>query len=110
MSYQLDHFQPGITLAEVEEAWIRKAFRFYQGNKNQVAQALGISLKTVYNKLEEYGVKDERAGGDSETTLVQGQTTNLSESRPPSIDTQTRARVQPAQKLPEKQAVSMRKR
>jgi hypothetical protein len=49
-------WQPGITLAEVEKAVIAKALQFYGGNKTTTASALGISTKTIYNKLHSYGM------------------------------------------------------
>lgn len=50
-------WQPGMTLADVEKATILHAFRHFRGNKTQTAQALGITVKTIYNKLESYGMK-----------------------------------------------------
>lgn len=50
-------WQPGMTLADVEKATILHAFRHFRGNKTQTASALGITVKTIYNKLEAYGMK-----------------------------------------------------
>lgn len=45
---------PGITLEEMEKQCILSAFRFYRGNKTQTATALGISPRSLYDKLEKY--------------------------------------------------------
>ena len=46
---------PKITVAELEKRWILKALLHFDGNKTQAANALGITIKTLYNKLHEYG-------------------------------------------------------
>lgn len=50
-----------MTLAEVERIYIIKALAHFQGNKTQAANALGITIKTLYNKLHEYGEFDKYA-------------------------------------------------
>jgi DNA-binding NtrC family response regulator len=40
------------TIAEVEWLMIQEALRLHGGNKTAAAKALGISLRTLYNKLE----------------------------------------------------------
>ncbi len=47
------------TLAEVEREQILEALRVAQGNKTAAARALGFDRKTLYRKLESYGL-----GGD----------------------------------------------
>lgn len=47
-------WQPGITLLDVERDTILKALAFYHGNKKQTAQAVGVSLRTLHTRLEEY--------------------------------------------------------
>lgn len=51
---------PGKTLAGMEREVIENAMKYFQGNKTQTAQALGIALKTLYNKLEFYAEQDEK--------------------------------------------------
>lgn len=47
-------FKPGMSLAEVERAVIHETLSSCAGNKTRTAAILGISLKTLYNRLNEY--------------------------------------------------------
>jgi transcriptional regulator with GAF, ATPase, and Fis domain len=49
-------FPPEMPLEEVERRHILKALDHYAGNKTRTAQVLGITIKTLYNKLQRYGV------------------------------------------------------
>ncbi len=46
--------RPGLTVAEVERLLIRETLAFTSNNKTRAAEILGISLKTLHNKLKEY--------------------------------------------------------
>jgi transcriptional regulator with PAS, ATPase and Fis domain len=48
-------YDPSISLGVLEKRYILKALHYFEGNKTQAAQALGITIKTLYNKLHEYG-------------------------------------------------------
>lgn len=48
-------FDPDMKLHDLEKKYIISALMFYGGNKTQAAQGLGITIKTLYNKLHEYG-------------------------------------------------------
>lgn len=48
-------YDPGLTLHELEKRYILKALSHFGGNKTQAANNLGITIKTLYNKLHEYG-------------------------------------------------------
>lgn len=43
-------------LADMERDAIREAMIFYNGDRNAAAHALGISTRTLYRKLQEYGL------------------------------------------------------
>jgi transcriptional regulator with PAS, ATPase and Fis domain len=51
----VDDYDASITLYELEKRYILKALNYFEGNKTQAANALGITIKTLYNKLHEYG-------------------------------------------------------
>ncbi|MGI6604259.1 MAG: sigma-54 interaction domain-containing protein [bacterium] len=55
-------WSPGQTLAKVtaraEEAALRKALEHTGGNKTEAARVLGISPRTLYYKLEKYGLEN----------------------------------------------------
>ncbi len=51
----MDEYDPSMTLYELEKRHIIKALNYFEGNKTQAANALGITIKTLYNKLHEYG-------------------------------------------------------
>ena len=48
--------QPGTSLADVEKKMIIETLKAVGGNKLQAANVLGISRRSLYNKLEEYGI------------------------------------------------------
>ena len=48
------HLRPGLTVAEAERRLIYETLNFTQNNKTRAAEMLGISLKTLHNKLKEY--------------------------------------------------------
>jgi two-component system response regulator HydG len=48
-------YDPSLTLHELEKRYILKALGHFGGNKTQAANNLGITIKTLYNKLHEYG-------------------------------------------------------
>jgi DNA-binding NtrC family response regulator len=48
-------YDPSMTLHDLEKRYILKALGHFGGNKTQAANNLGITIKTIYNKLHEYG-------------------------------------------------------
>ncbi len=46
--------RPGMTVAEAERRLIVETLTFTENNKTRAAELLGISLKTLHNKLKEY--------------------------------------------------------
>ncbi|PIT99698.1 MAG: sigma-54-dependent Fis family transcriptional regulator [Bdellovibrionales bacterium CG10_big_fil_rev_8_21_14_0_10_45_34] len=53
-----NEYDPSISLYELERRYIIQALRHFHGNKTRAAQALGVTIKTLYNKLHEYGEFD----------------------------------------------------
>jgi transcriptional regulator with PAS, ATPase and Fis domain len=51
----IDDYDPAVSIHELERRYIIKALNYFEGNKTQAANALGITIKTLYNKLHEYG-------------------------------------------------------
>jgi len=54
-------YDPALPLYELEKRYILKALAHFGGNKTQAANNLGITIKTLYNKLHEYGEFDQYA-------------------------------------------------
>jgi DNA-binding NtrC family response regulator len=51
----------GSTMKAAEKEMIRRTLDFTGNNKTKAAKVLGISLKTLHNKLNEYGLRKTRA-------------------------------------------------
>jgi two-component system response regulator FlrC len=49
-------WKPGRTLVEIERNVILEALKFHDGNRTHTAKSLGISIRTLRNKLAEYRV------------------------------------------------------
>jgi len=49
--------RPGSSLAEVERVVIKETLAAQGGNKSRTAEVLGIGRKTLYQKLEDYGLE-----------------------------------------------------
>jgi DNA-binding NtrC family response regulator len=52
------HFQVGASIAEVEHRLIMATLDAHAGNKRKTAEVLGVSLKTLYNRLNTYRVSE----------------------------------------------------
>jgi len=50
-------WHPGVLLKDVEKEIIEAAVRYYNDNKSKAADSLGISSRTIYNKLKEYEIE-----------------------------------------------------
>ncbi|RMF58093.1 MAG: sigma-54-dependent Fis family transcriptional regulator [Calditrichaeota bacterium] len=51
-------FKPGVALSEVEKTMIIQTLKAVRGNKLKAASILGISRRSLYNKLEEYQINE----------------------------------------------------
>ncbi|HLU38923.1 MAG TPA: sigma-54 dependent transcriptional regulator, partial [Planctomycetota bacterium] len=54
----------GITIAEAERRLIEATLRKYGGHKQAAADALGVSVRTLYYRLNQYSQEAERGGHD----------------------------------------------
>lgn len=54
----------GRTLEDVERELLYKTLHYMKGNKKRAAQSLGISLKTLYNRLARYEQEHASQNGD----------------------------------------------
>ncbi len=52
---------PGMTMREMERQLIKRTLDGTGGNRTQAARVLGISLRTLRNKLNEFGLQDRPA-------------------------------------------------
>ncbi|MDQ0219135.1 sigma-54-dependent Fis family transcriptional regulator [Peribacillus cavernae] len=50
------------TLEKVEKESIRKALEVYEGNISKTSKLLGITRKTLYNKIKEYNLEKDQIG------------------------------------------------
>lgn len=48
-----------MALEDLERIHILRCLNHYEGNKTRAAQSLGITIKTLYNKLHRYGIFDQ---------------------------------------------------
>ncbi len=56
----------GTTVGEAEKLLILKTLEATSNNKTKAAEILGISLKTLHNKLKEYGSAAAEASAEKE--------------------------------------------
>ena len=71
-------FALDMPLEEVEKNHILRALAFHHGNKTKTAGALGITIKTLYNKLHRYGVIQSAA---SEVGLPNEESSHVAQSQ-----------------------------
>lgn len=50
-----EHIRPGMTIAQMEQSLILKTLEYCEWNKAVAAEMLNISIRTLRNKLHEYG-------------------------------------------------------
>ena len=63
--------KPGTTIADAERMLIFATLRQFGGDKTRAAESLGISLKTLYNRLHAYE-KEDHPDGDAEEEEERG--------------------------------------
>jgi two-component system response regulator HydG len=58
-------FTLDMPLEEVEKSHILRTLAYNHGNKTKTAQSLGITIKTLYNKLHRYGILQAQAPAEN---------------------------------------------
>jgi DNA-binding NtrC family response regulator len=53
--------QVGASIAEVEKAYIRRTLQHTKNNKRRAAEILGMSVRTLHNRLAEFAVEESKA-------------------------------------------------
>jgi transcriptional regulator with PAS, ATPase and Fis domain len=56
----VDVEEPSLSLHEIEQEMIRKALVKHDGKRKSAAKELGISERTLYRKLNEYGIEEKK--------------------------------------------------
>ena len=54
-----DYYDPTLTIHDMERGHIIRSLAYFEGNKTKAAHALGITVRTLYNKLRQYGKFEE---------------------------------------------------
>ena len=109
-------WSPGVTLEMIEKQVIQKAFHFYRGNKTQCSISLGISIRTLENKLDRYR-EDDQGRQNAEQKEAEDREYHLKRARgiipgsasepggPRVYGSSSGVQVQPSFEAPEKNAV-----
>ena len=58
-----DGLHPGLSLRELEKRLLEKTLQATAGNRSRTAELLGVSLRTVRNKIRDYGLPPRRMYG-----------------------------------------------
>jgi DNA-binding NtrC family response regulator len=60
VSVQADQLRPGISLETLEKRLLEMTLEATNGNRSRAAEMLGVSLRTVRNKIRDYGLPPRR--------------------------------------------------
>ena len=113
---------PGVTLDAMERQIIKAALNVYSNNKTRAADALGISTKTIDNKLERYAREDQEELENEQRRKFQreqflarargggAQNPIMAEEIPPVSKVDAGLGAQPIANVAEEQSVSMSER
>lgn len=53
-------WMPGVRIKTVERIMILEALEYFKGNRTHAAKALGISVRTLRNRLKLYRTQEEK--------------------------------------------------
>lgn len=70
-------YDPSLKLDDLEREWTIKALTHFNNNKVKTAQALGITVKTMYNRLHTWGLSDQYSHYETRRARFQPQPTNM---------------------------------
>jgi DNA-binding NtrC family response regulator len=62
-------FEPGKSLQEMEDAYIRLTLTHTNNNRQRAAEILGISLRTLYKRLSEFSKADDKSSVNSRAAI-----------------------------------------
>ena len=62
-------FEPGKSLQEMEEAYIRLTLAHTNNNRQRAAEILGISLRTLYKRLSEFSKAEQESSVNSRAAI-----------------------------------------
>lgn len=55
-------FDPTVTLDDINKLWTLKALAHFENNKAAAAKSLGITIKTIYNRLQAWSLWEQFCG------------------------------------------------
>jgi len=58
---ETDRLEPGLSLGHVEKRLFELTLSATGGNRSRAAEMLGVSLRTVRNKIRDYGLPPRRS-------------------------------------------------
>lgn len=106
------NWNPGMTIESMEKEAILQALRFYRGNKTATANALGIAIRTLDNKLAQYEIDDKKqkeidANGKIKRDEFQRRARGITPPSLTSVSTETGVRLEPVVDTSKEHAVPL---
>ncbi len=112
-------WSPGVTLEQIEREVILKAYAHYRQNKTTTAGALGISVRTLDERVKKYAdettaaeeaLENDRTDRERQLARARGVHPNQYDTSSTPSEFSERSRSQPAQNAPAQQAVPLSQR
>lgn len=104
-------WSPGMSLETLEQLVITVAYKFYRENKTVTAAALGISARTMTNKLEQYQAREQqRLENERIRKKADQEFLDRCRGKVPKVQVEQNAHVESTAKDSSQLAVSMPKR